>query len=151
MFCFVFKSMTQEDGYRASGPGKNVIWEIFNHLFGDLWYSSQVRSTVISLSVRISYSLFFIISLIYLQRQRQLSLQKKWEKKLYFSAGNRFEMQRPEEVTRRLLEQGARRQEREVNVGINTCARSLIRHVKYGGCRLSVWHFMLPKDIFKNL
>lgn len=54
-------------------------------------------------------------------------MQKKLEKKLYFNAGNRFEMQRPEEVIRRLIEHGARRKEREVSVGINTCARSLIK------------------------
>lgn len=38
-----------------------------------------------------------------------------------------LKMQRPEEVIRRLIEHGARRKEREVSVGINTCARSLIK------------------------
>jgi len=57
-FVVFFIFMLREDGFGASNTGKDVKWEIFFHLFGDLKYSSQVRATVISVSVSISFSLF---------------------------------------------------------------------------------------------
>ena len=57
-FVVFFISVLRKDGFWVSNTGKDVKSEIFFNLFGDLQYSNQVRSTVISLSVSISFSLF---------------------------------------------------------------------------------------------
>lgn len=94
--------MLQEDGYWASGTGRNVRSELSIHLSGDWWYSGYVRRTVISLSVRISFSLgssCFSVPF----KDRDNSACEKEKKKvrregLHLHANNCFEMQRLEGV-----------------------------------------------------